>query len=181
MCNTLQDIKDGNLDSFRAAYQEYHVKLYYYAFKHTQSEYLAEETVQLSFIKLWEKRASLSNHFDLSVQLFRIAKSIMIDLIRKQKVQQTHQHAFAETVAQYIETDLTPKYTLHKVYDHIEKLSPLRKLVFKLNRFEGLSHKEIAEKLSISPKAVENQILRAVRQLKDALMLAFILWLQSRR
>lgn len=181
MCNTLQDIKNGNPDSFRAMYQEYHAKLYYYAYKHTQSEYLAEETVQLSFIKLWEKRASLSDNYDLSAQLFRIAKSIMIDLIRKQQVQQTHQHAFAETAPQYTETNLAPKYTLHKVYDRIEQLAPLRRLVFKLNRFEGLSHKEIAEKLSISPKTVENQILRAVRQLKDALMLVFIIWFQSRR
>jgi RNA polymerase sigma-70 factor (ECF subfamily) len=176
MSSTLQHIKNGDLASFRIVYQEYHVKLYYYVFKHTQSDYLAEETVQLTFIKLWEKRTSLSVQFDLSTQLFRIAKSTMIDLIRKQRVQQTHQEAFAENATEaYAETDLVQKNTLHRVYDHIERMSPLRKLVFKLNRFEGLSHKEIAEKLSITPKAVENHIVRAVRQLKDALLLVLLI------
>lgn len=162
--------------SFRGVYQEYHVKLYYYVYRHTQSEYIAEETVQLTFIKLWEKRATLSAEYDVSAQLFRIARSTMIDLIRKQKVQKEHQAAFAEsTKDHYAEVELVHKHTLHRAYDYIERMTPMRRQAFKLSRFEGLSYKEIAEQMSITPKAVENHILRAVRQLKDALLLFFFL------
>ncbi len=171
-CN-VQDIKNGNVAAFKMVYHQYHNKLYFFVLKHTQSVYLAEETVQLTFIRLWEKKASLSCDFELSFQVFRIAKSIMIDLLRKQSVQHRHMGLLTEEpAALHMEFDLSKKEELQRVYHCIEQLSPVRRHVFKMSRFEGLSHKKIAEQLSISPRTVENHILRAVHQLKKALLFA---------
>lgn len=168
---TVQDIKNGNVAAFKMVYHQYHNKLYFYILKHTQSVYLAEETVQLTFIKLWEKKETLSFDFELSHQIFRIARSIMIDLLRKQSVQERHIGIFTEgSAALHMEFDFSKKEELQRVYHCIEKLSPVRRHVFKMSRFEGLSHKKIAEQLSISPRTVENHILRAVHQLKKALL-----------
>ncbi|RPE09259.1 sigma-70 family RNA polymerase sigma factor [Chitinophaga lutea] len=169
-CN-VQDIKNGNVAAFKMVYHQYHNKLYFFVLKHTQSVYLAEETVQLTFIKLWEKKESLSGDYELSFQVFRIARSIMIDLLRKQSVQDRHMGLFTEeSAALHMEFDLSKKEELQRVYHCIEQLSPVRRHVFKMSRFEGLSHKKIAEQLSISPRTVENHILRAVHQLKKALL-----------
>lgn len=175
-CN-VQDIRNGNVAAFKMVYHQYHNKLYFYILKHTQSVYLAEETVQLTFIKLWEKKEALSADYELSFQVFRIARSIMIDLLRKQSVQDRHMGLFTEEAAVlHMEFDFSKKEELQRVYHCIEQLSPVRKHVFKMSRFEGLSHKKIAEELSISPRTVENHILRAVHQLKKALLILTYAW-----
>ena len=160
-------------------YQLYHTKLYFYILKCTHSAYLAEETVQLSFILLWEKREKLSPNFSISVQLFRMAKSVMIDQLRKQQVHNKHMASLLQEQSDWhTETDITIKEELKQVFNSIEQLSPIRRNVFKLSRLEGLPHKEIARQLSISPKTVENHVLRAVRQLKNSLLIAGILFIQ---
>ncbi|HVU58280.1 MAG TPA: sigma-70 family RNA polymerase sigma factor [Puia sp.] len=173
MDKILHHIKAGDIVSFHTAYQLYHTKLYFYALKNTRSAYLAEETVQLTFIKLWENKHSLSPDIDLSVQLFRVAKSTMIDLLRKEIRRQDHQATLSASNQTSENPDPSGKDDLRHVYDAIEQMAPVRRKVFRLSRLEGLSHKEIARQLSISPKTVENHIGRAIRQLKDVLTLFF--------
>jgi RNA polymerase sigma-70 factor (ECF subfamily) len=51
----------------------------------------------------------------------------------------------------------------------------MRKKVFELNRLQGYSYREIAELLSISEKAVDNHLTKAVKQLKKILPLLVLL------
>jgi RNA polymerase sigma-70 factor (ECF subfamily) len=48
----------------------------------------------------------------------------------------------------------------------IEQLPPQRKRVFLLSRQEGLSHNEIAERMNLSPKTVNNHLVEALRFIK---------------
>ena len=50
----------------------------------------------------------------------------------------------------------------------LERLPKRCRTIFILCRLEGLSHKEIGERLDISPKTVENQMTKALRVLKEA-------------
>lgn len=76
-------IRNGNRNAFNGLYQRLHQKLYFYVLKQTSSAYIAEEIVQITFIKLWEYRASLSDAIAIDSQVFRIAKTSLIDLLRK--------------------------------------------------------------------------------------------------
>lgn len=153
-------------------YQLYHQKLYYFTLRHVRSAYMAEETVQLTFIRLWEKRETLSTDVPLSQQVFRMGKSIMIDLLRKQYVRERHVGVYAEVGEREEQAfDLEGKERLERVYGYLKHLSPVRRDVFRLSRLEGWTYKQIAEALSISPRTVENHVLRAVNQLRKALML----------
>lgn len=175
MDGIVHDIQNGNIESFKMAYNLYHSKLYFYVLKHTHSAYLSEETVQLTFIKLWEKRATLSESFNLSEQLFRIAKSIMIDLLRKQQVHTKHIDLLAEEASNFqMETDFAKKDELSRIYESIEQMSPVRKAVFKLRHLHDLPNKEISTQLSISSKTVENHLMRGRRQLKNNLLLMLL-------
>lgn len=168
----LQNIKEGNSQSFREAYQEYHAKLYRYVYKYTRSEYLAEETVQLTFIKLWEKRAQLSVDHTLSAQIFRIAKSTLVDLLRKESLRLTN--ALPETEPAHMYTynqSAEHKNEMAHVLNAVETLPHICRKVFKLSRFEGLSHKDIATELSVSPKTVEAHIAKALKHLRNAINL----------
>ena len=169
MSEIVSNIKLGHIETFQMVYRQYHPKLYFYVLKHTRSPYLAEETVQLTFIKLWERRTALSDEVDISLQIFRIAKSLMFDLLRKETSTRESMAALArnnKTVQ--TDPDVFKKAELQDVYETIEQMSPVRQKVFKLSRIDGLPNKAIAEQLSISPKTVENHIGRALRELKDA-------------
>jgi len=51
----------------------------------------------------------------------------------------------------------------------INKLKPKNKEIFKLNKFEGLTYKEIANHLDISERSVEDNISRAMKFLREEL------------
>ena len=56
-----------------------------------------------------------------------------------------------------------------RLHQAIDRLPPKARLVLLLSKFEGYSHKEIAEQLDISPKTVENQLARAISLLRNYL------------
>ena len=96
-----------------------------------------------------------------------MAYTILIDQIRKEAVNQK----LLNKVEVNDQTDNITEYTntLAAIEYVLELMAPMRKKVFKLSRFDGFSHKEIAEKLSISPKTVEYHVSKAIKQIKAVL------------
>ena len=164
--NYVADLASGCLQTFQTVYSLYNQKLYAYVLKKTNSAYMAEEVVQLTFIRLWEKRENLSTEYNLSTQIFRIAGTILIDQLRKEAVSKRHLSVVEDDYALKTETD-QPEM-LHALEQAIERMAPVRKKVFKMSKVDGYSYKEIAEMLSISPKTVENHISQALKQLRAA-------------
>ncbi len=166
----LSDIKQGSVVVFRTVYHQYQHKLYAFIYQKTHSHYLAEEVVQQAFIRLWEKRQALSGEVLLSTQLFQIAKTILVDELRKEAVKRTHiSGAMANTVLVTENNQLENSDSLAFMTRAIEAMPPMRKTIFNMRRQQGLSYKEIALELDISPKTVENHIARAIKQLREAL------------
>ncbi|SIT94013.1 RNA polymerase sigma factor [Pontibacter indicus] len=153
--------------AFEKLFYEYHQKLYFYFRKQAQSEFMAEELVQLTFIKLWRHLDRLSDEVPLSSQIFRIARTTLIDTLRKkaaerealQHVELPGEHASTENTvyAYYLQQDIQAA---------IEQLPPIRKKVFQLSRLQGLSYQDIAQELSISTKTVEDHLTKATKHLK---------------
>jgi len=170
--NHVKEIKEGNRLVYSKVFEEYHQKLYLYIYNYTHSAWLAEETVQLTFIKLWEKREGLSEAYDISTQLFRIAKSTVIDLLRKEKVRNAQE--LSDTYVSAPEHEkLIHKETLQQVLSAMEQLPAQSRQVFTLSRLGDLSHKEISTHLSISPKTIEGHITKALKYLRKGLASLF--------
>lgn len=161
------EIKAGLLTSFNEAYSRYHKQIYQFVFKKTQSEYIATEVVQLCFIRLWEKKQSLNEHTALNIQLFGMARQVMIDQLRKESARlkyntRSDQYPFTDNLMKMIES----RDMLKHFEQEIDAMPPMRKMVFNLSRQNGLSYKEIAEMLGISPKTVESHIGKVLSRLK---------------
>ncbi len=169
----VKKIKDGDRRAFSKVFEEHHQKLYQYIYRYTQSPWLTEETVQLSFIKLWEKRASLSDHHNISSQLFTIAKSTVIDLLRKESLRDTQELSDTYISAGAEHERLIHKEELEYVLSSIEELPLQSRQVFKLSRLADLSHKDISAHLDITPKTVEGHITKALRHLRKTISLFF--------
>lgn len=164
----VDDLKQGDLKAFNAIYAEYHHRLYFFIKKKTQSTFLAEEVVQLTFIKLWNYKHTLKSNIDISIQLFHMVKQVMIDELRKEATRnrcegESAQTPFTDNLVQSIEA----KDLKRILEEELSDMPATRKLVFSLSRERGLSHKEISEMMGISTKTVEAHITKTLSQLKQ--------------
>jgi len=163
----IDGLKASNETALRKAFEQFQEPLYRYIFDKTRSPEMAREVVQLTFIKLWKYRQSLQQDIALSSVLFRIARTIMIDELRKQKAlrkaelneSRSHQWELVTESVSYNDT-------LRKLELLIKQMPPVRQRVFRLSRLNCYSYNEIAQMLSISTKTVENHINLALKFIK---------------
>ena len=170
---TIAGLKSGDAFIFEELFHKYYEIVYSYTLNKTKSKYIAEETTQLTFIKLWQYRKSLNEAFSFEIQLFRIVRTTMIDLLKKQ-------HTQAKLVANTSNTTPFANTTWESVAAQelkgrlvlgMDAMPAVRKKVFQMSRLQERSNKEIAAELSISVKAVEFHITKALKYLKQILTL----------
>ena len=174
----IEAIKRGDTFAYEQAFVQYREKVYFYFLKKTKSPEDAKDLLQTTFLKFWKYRHSLSENYLLEQHLFQIARTVFIDYMRHEnkvaKVQRTVNERFEQHLEVYISTDFDLQARLVKA---LSSMPQLRKKVFELNRLQGYSYKEIAEMLSISVKAVDNNLSKALKQLRKIfLLLALILF-----
>jgi RNA polymerase sigma-70 factor (family 1) len=171
----IDNLRSGIETAFEEVFNHFHQKLYFFFLKHTGDRYQAEELVQVTFVKLWQHRQKLSYEHTLSEQVFRIARTSMIDAFRKSS---SEQRALQEVKQEQETTTTIEDASTMDLTDQLEKgihaMPPVQQKVFLLSRYEGLSNKEIAHHLSISPKTVERHITKALRLLREVMVTLFL-------
>jgi len=174
----IEAIKNGDVNAFEAAYVQYRGKLYAYFLKKTNGEEDAKDLLQITFSKFWQYRNSLSAEYLLEQHLFHIARTVFIDFLRKenklQKVRTTAKLLGSEKVSEEYMNEFDLRTRLQTV---LSQMPVQRKRVFELHKIEGYSYKEVAEILSISVKAVDNNLAKALKYLRNAELLLLLLLL----
>ena len=176
--STLQDkelvalLKEGSQQAFGELYIRYKDQLLYSCKKYLKNEAVTEDIVQDIFTQLWETRDSLHITSSFSGYLFISAKNRILNVYRQMDVH--------SRFAQYIldnekeETNETEDAIIENDYadllnELIECLPQMQKEVFRLNRIEGLTYKEISETLQISVENVRKHASLAVQKMKTNL------------
>ena len=163
-------IQEGNKKAFQKVFEEYSPKIYHFSLSYLNNVVDAEELVQDVFLKLWDKRETLDHSKNLKAYIYKIAINTIYDVIRRRNVE----NAFKDFANSSYET--SSNNTWHTIiYEEMqEKLDLLisqfpeqRRKIYKLSKEKGLSNDEIALKLKISKRTVENQLYRAISLLKQ--------------
>lgn len=130
-----------------------------------------EDLAQEVFIRFWEKRTQLEIKTSIKAYLHRMGINEALGYLRKQKRYQIEEYDVNTSTEldrsseeQFLHSELKDQ-----VSAVVDTLPPKCKLVFQLSRYEELSYKEIAEKLDISVKTVENQMSKALKVLRKGL------------
>jgi len=131
----------------------------------------SEDVVQEVFVSFWNKQGELDiAENKIENYLVRSIKFKCIDLQRKEIIQRKHQeetiHVSSIVIEEDEESDIDYKTILYKAVDQLPKKT---KAVFILSKMNGLSYNDIAKKLNISPKTVENQMGRAFKHIREIL------------
>jgi RNA polymerase sigma-70 factor (family 1) len=165
-------LRKNDMAAFDTLFKKYNKQLFNFSWSLLKSGEDSEEIVQEVFCRIWEKRNDIDSSKSFKSFLFKISYNLIIDQLRL-KLQDQHYRKYIEdyfqTNAFRIE-DKTDYNTIKKEIDSaVDELPGKRKQIFQLSRVTGLSNKEIAEKLDISPKTVENQITLALKHIKTKL------------
>lgn len=163
-------IQDGSMDAFKILYDRYKRKLYYFSLRYLENTTDSEELVQVVFISIWEHRKTLDDSKSIRSYIYRSAVNFIYNCLKKKAVR----NKYMEQELQKPESSVNQTYEqifymdLERRIDTILSSLPLQQQkIFNFRRFEGLSHEEIAKKLELSVRTVENQIYRVTKVLKE--------------
>ncbi|WP_224995322.1 RNA polymerase sigma-70 factor [Cesiribacter sp. SM1] len=142
----------------------------------------AEDIVQETFLKLWDRRQSLELGPATISYLYRACYNTALNVLRQRKPQEQ-----PEAAAAMLASDDTADKSMQlmeveeRIAQAIESLPPNTRMVFSLSRYEEMSYKTIAEHLDISVKAVEKHMGIALGRLRYQLsdLLCLLLLISS--
>ncbi len=161
-------LKEGDHQAFTDVYDTWKRKVYHYCLKRTQDTETAKDLTQQSFIKLWKYRSQLDESISLERQLFQKVRQVYLDWLKKEAQYRKH---FAESPENKENTSyyqINPELR-SSLMAALNKLPEKRKKIFELKHIYGYTYKEIAQALGISIKTVDNQLLKAVHELRKSL------------
>ncbi|BDE90155.1 RNA polymerase sigma-70 factor [Alistipes onderdonkii] len=132
----------------------------------------AEDITQDIFLKIWRNRTSIGAVDAFGPYLFRMARNAVYDRFDNRSVRENYARR-ASLLPEYELPDsaIDSRDLLLLIRMVVEKMPEQRRRIFRMSREEGLSNDQIAEQLSISRRTVENQISRALAELRKLVKL----------
>lgn len=168
-------IRAGDERAFEQLFHRYYRELCLYASRIHRAGGSAEEIVQEVFLRIWLRRERLQLVESLSGYLYAITRNIALNRLARTQTEDRWRTGgeadgldvpmeLADADAAVRETEMSLA-----IERAIARLSPRCREAFLLRRRSHLSYAEIAERMQTTPKTVENQIAKALKQLREAL------------
>ncbi|WEK35594.1 MAG: RNA polymerase sigma-70 factor [Candidatus Pseudobacter hemicellulosilyticus] len=169
----LQRAASGDEQSYGLLFHQHLGKLYGLAYSFTKSDELAKDICQEVFLRIWHYREKLAEVENFEAWLITVAKNHIRNTLKK-KVLVTRNEAqllaHMQDSAPSVQQRLEWKEWEGHLREAVDRLPPQMQQVFRLSRFEGLSHAEIAERLQISRVTSQNHVARALALVRQYLL-----------
>jgi RNA polymerase sigma-70 factor (ECF subfamily) len=149
---------------YNKAVEEFADNIYRFVLKHIKNKMLADDVVQETFAKVWEKHETVDAE-KVKSYLFTTAYHCMVDVIKKEsRSSSIDGYDKAATNNDAIQFDI--KDILNKALD---TLPEIQKTVIVLRDYEGYAYDEIAEITGLNESQVKVYIFRGRQTLKNYL------------
>lgn len=168
-------IERGNKDAFSLFYNFYWKRVYHFMSLYIKNESEIEDLIQDVFIKVWENRGELDAEKDPSNYLFILSRNTILNFLRKKNNSRKYTEIILNGIENYtkynIDDDVEIKELELELSRLIDQLPERQREVFRLSRHKHYTQAQIADKMNISVKTVENHMTRALAFLKDKLQI----------
>lgn len=174
----LLKLVEGDHQAFKIIFRTYYSKVRAFAYGFLKNTDDADELTQMIFIKIWDKRAMFQNIKNFDSYLFMLTKHTILNFIEAK-----HIIPFVEEVPPALLDNKTPyedliARDLQLLIDlTVSNMPYQRRLIYKMSREQGMSNSEIAEKLGIQKKTVENHLNLALKELRNVINLFIITYI----
>jgi len=180
----LEKIAQGDELAFRLVFDLYKTKIYTFIVNFTHSRADAEEIVQDTFLTLWQNRNTLHQIEHPRNYIYTVVRNKTYHYLKQAfKSQARMQVIWANLKLDSNETEETLQLQESKklIDEALLMMSAQKQEVFKLSRYEGLNHEQIAELTGLSKSRVKNIIVEVLKFIKMYIaqctsILAIISW-----
>lgn len=167
----LESIKKGDEKAFEILFKTLYAPLCQFSCSFLKDMDESESLVQEVFVSFWDRRNSLSINSSPKSYLFQMVRNHSLNVLKHRE------HVLEYERSESIESDTNNRDyngTEQREFEAlvsiaIAEMPEQRRRVFKMSRFEGLKYQEIAEKLELSVKTVENHMGAALKHLRKEL------------
>ena len=155
---------------FSDLYEAHYPDLVRYARSFAAEPEGAQDMVQEAFLRLWRRRATLDENRSVRALLYTAVRNLVLNEKRDVVLHRDLIKGMKKAAAPPSPEELTNAALIgEKMRGGIKEFPDRRREAFELSRFYGLSYKEIAGIMGISPKTVENHIQLALKALQEKL------------
>ncbi len=167
-------IANGDQLAFRVIFRRHYKALCFFGTSITQDAQEAEDLVQETFSKLWDKRADFPTTAKIKAFLYISTKNACLNFVRQKQRQTEKEKDFSylqdDEASAAFDPVLAETEIIRELYHEIEQLPAQCRRVFKMSYLEGRKNEEIATALGISYNTVRTQKLRALKLIRASLM-----------
>ena len=170
----LNRIAGGDNEAYRTLFEMFFPKVKVFLMKFLKDDVAAEDIAQDIFVKIWDYRETLPDIRSFNTYIYRMTRNAALNHLRSSRT-------FLDISKMSILDDKdieTEYYTKEKellIRLAVEQMPPQRQRIFKMSREQGLSNDDIAQKLGITKKTVENNLTLALKDLRD-IVIAFMVF-----
>ena len=159
-------------DRFAFLFETYKNRVFGYVLTITHSSYAAEEITQEVFLKLWLYRDELKYIDHSENYLFTIARNKTLNYLRKARNEEKLINEMKDLMtgsSNNVEDESAVAECERLLSEAMSMLSPQRRTVYRLSRYDGMSHEQIASSLHLSPNTVKNHMVHALKFIRNYL------------
>ena len=166
-------LAQGDREAFDALYLHYAPKVEELAFWMLKNRTEAEDVMQSIMLKVWERKEEIAQMTRFSNYLFTMTKNAIFDIYNRSLAHEKYEPAQLSSVRYFHDDTLDSQVETNDlallISIAVDKMPDQRRRIFRMSRYEALSNREIAERLRISVKTVENHMTAALGQLRRLL------------
>lgn len=172
MADLLQRVASrGDVEAFRELFKTYAPRLKSYMMRRGADPLTAEELAQETLLTVWRKAALYSDdRGSATTWIYTIARNLRIDRLRRETPWQSLPEGHSETQSD----DPSPEDVLDaeerrtRIQAALGELPPDQHQIVVLAYLDGLSHNEIAERLSLPLGTVKSRMRLAYQKMRAA-------------
>jgi len=156
--------------AFELLYDQLTRRLFNFVYNKIRRRDMTEEILQDIFISLWNNRKSLTIATTIDAYLFTAARNKIVTYVRSEQVRRKYAAEFTrfaqESYDNSVQEQLDVNDLQSMVQIRIAELPDKCQQAFRLSRMEHTPIIQIAERMNISTRTVENYITQALRHLR---------------
>ena len=153
---------------FKMIYDRHFDDLRRYLIFRSGDQDLSVDIAQNVFMKVWTKKIEIASG-NIKSLLFKMATDEFISHIRRKKVERDYNNNIDLRLIRESDTDDDLSDKKLRFEKALNQLPEKQRTALLMNKMQGLTHKEIAETLNLSQKAIEKRIGLALKALKQNL------------
>jgi RNA polymerase sigma factor (sigma-70 family) len=163
----LELLAHGDRVAFDTIYDRYWKVMYQPAYKRLRNKQQCREIIQEVFIDLWLRRGQVDIN-NIKAYLLTAVRFQIYKMVPKEKVNLAffELHETASVCFSGAEANIIEKELMRLVKTWLDVLPEKRRRMFLMHTEDNLSTKEIAKRLSVSQKTVQNQVATAMHGLR---------------